>query len=123
MRTAEIEKVLSWIRTTDLVEVGYREKGNGFSLSTPEAPRAPSVLESPFQAVCSPAVGVFHPSRLGEARKAEGSAVSQGELLGVVETARGSSQVKAPCSGRLARVFAEAESPVGFGQPLFFIEP
>ena len=125
MKTEELTKVLAWIRTTDLVEVGYNHGDDGFALSTAEAPAAyPAPPASRFSAVTSPAVGIFQWSEPGRARPAEeGAAVAEGGLLGVVETTKGKfTAVKAPCAGRLSKVLAEAGAAVEFGQALFFIE-
>lgn len=126
MKTSQLQEVISWLRTTDLVEVSFRKGREGFALSTAQAGApAPRVPASRYAAVCSPRVGLFQFGEPGQARKAEeGAAVREGEALGIVESGRGSSSpVKAPCAGRLTRVFIEGGSPVEYGQPLFFIEP
>lgn len=125
MNTSELETVLSWIKTTDLVEVSYRGEAAGFSLTTSEAPSPAIPLPAArFVPVASPAVGAFQWSELGRAKAVEeGQDVAEGALLGVVEAAKGKTvAVKAPCAGRLARALVEAGAPVDFGQPLFFLE-
>jgi biotin carboxyl carrier protein len=124
MTTDQVQQVLDWMRKTDLVEVRYREDGKGFSLSTAEnaAPPYPAPV-SRFTPVCSPGVGLFQWNAPGRAKAAEeGSAVSEGDVLGLVETAPGkTTPVTAPCAGKLARAFAESGKAVEYGQPLFFI--
>ncbi len=126
MNTREIEEVLAWLKSTDLVELSYRQGDKGFSLATSE-PQAVMNYPAPsnrFAAVCSPAVGVFQWSKPGQPRQTEeGLQVSAGQQLGIVETGKGKfTPVCAAAQGRLARVIIEAGSTVDFGQPLFFIE-
>lgn len=126
MKTEDLQPILSWLKTTDLVEVSLKNEREGFSLSTAQAPTTtPAAPPGRFCAVLSPAVGLFQFSELGKARQAlEGLTVSAGTALGLVETAKGkTSPVTAPGAGRLARILVEAGDPVEFGQPLFFLEP
>lgn len=127
MRTERLQEVMSWIKTTDLVEVKYQQEGEGFALCTNESQPQPNypIPQSRFTPVCAPAVGLFQFSEPGRARKIEdGTEVAEGETLGLVELAKGKTEpVKAPCAGRLARVFAESGAPVEYGQVLLFIEP
>lgn len=127
MGTEQVKDVLDWMRKTDLVEISYRAEGRGFSLSTAENLAQPNypLPTARFTPVCSPAVGVFQWNAPGRARAAEeGAPVSEGEVLGLIETAPGkTTPVKAPCAGKLARVFAEAGKAAEYGQPLFFIAP
>lgn len=127
MKTEKLQEVLSWLKTTDLVEVQYKSGGEGFTLATAEVPAQPhyAIPASRFQAVTSPAVGLFQFQALGKAKKAdEGAEVAEGETLGIVETAKGqSTPVKAPCAGRVAKVFIEGGSPAEYGQVLLFLEP
>lgn len=125
MKTDDLKPILSWLKTTDLVEVSWRSSGEGFSLSTAEsALPPPAASPGRFTAVLSPAVGLFEFSELGKARQAsEGLAVTPQTVLGFVEISKGkSSPVTAPRAGRLARVLVAGGDPVEFGQPLFFIE-
>lgn len=127
MKTPELQEVLTWLKTTDLVEVEYKRGGDGFAIATAQAQPTPHypIPASRFQAVTSPAVGLFQFSALGKARQAEeGAEVAEGAALGLIETGRGQSTlVKAPCSGRIAKVFIEAGSPAQYGQVLLFVEP
>ncbi|MDE2038848.1 MAG: hypothetical protein KGO96_11805 [Elusimicrobia bacterium] len=125
MTSEQLKDVLAWIKTTDLVEVQYKRGGDGFSLSRAEAaPRYP-IPASRFAAVTSPGVGLFQWSALGKARSAEeGREVSEGETLGVIEEAKGQAiPVKAPCAGRVAKIFIEGGAPAEYGQALLFLEP
>ena len=129
MDTAQIRDVLKWMKSTDLVEVAFkRSGGQGFALSTTDAP-APisggSMPASRFVPVASESVGVFQWSAPGQARKAEeGTDVAAGDVLGVVVSGSGAAaQVKAPCAGRVAKIFADAGQAVEYGRPLFLLEP
>jgi biotin carboxyl carrier protein len=127
MKTENLKDVLAWLKTTDLVEVQYKSGAEGFSLATAEAPAAQHypLPASRFQPVTSPAVGLFQFAALGKAKKAEeGAEIAEGDTLGIVETAKGqSTPVKAPCAGRVAKVFIEGGSPAEYGQVLLFLEP
>ncbi len=127
MKTEQLQDVISWIKTTDLVEVSYKAGETGFSFATHESVPEPHypIPASRFQAVTSPAVGLFQWSALGKARRAEeGVEVNEGDTLGLIEIGRGkSAPVKAPCAGRVARVFIEGGAPTEYGQALLFLEP
>lgn len=127
MKTEQLQDVMSWIKTTDLVEVSFKSGETGFSLATHENVPEPHypIPASRFQAVTSPAVGVFQFSALGKARRAEeGVEVQEGDTLGQVDGGRGqSTPIKAPRAGRVARVFVESGAPVEYGQALLFLEP
>ena len=122
----DLKDVLSWLKTTDLVEVSYKENGKGFSLGTSEAPPAPipsAVFPSRYECVASPAVGLFVPA-LGQAKAEEGREVAEGAQLGLIDGGgKAATPVKAPRAGRVARVMIEAGQAVQYGQPLFLIEP
>lgn len=127
MNTEQLQDVMAWLKTTDLVEVQYKSESGGFTLATAEnipMPQYP-IPASRFQPVTSPAVGMFQWSALGKARKAEeGVEVAEGDVLGVVETAKGQgTQVKAPCAGRVAKIFIDGGTPAEYGQVLLFLEP
>lgn len=127
MKTDQLRDVLSWIKTTDLVEVSFKQGDDGFSLSSAESPAAHAypVAASRFSPVCAPCVGLFQWNAPGKARAhEEGAEVAEGDLLGLIETVKGKgTPVKAPAAGRLARVMIDGGAAVEYGQPLFFIEP
>lgn len=126
MNTEHLREVLSWIKSTDLVEVSFKKEGVGFSLSSPDAAsHAYPVVASRYTPVVAPCVGLFQFNEKGKARVSEeGSQVAEGDLLGVVVSAKGkSTQIKAPHAGRLARVMVDSGAGVEYGQPLFFVEP
>ncbi|MFI5362373.1 MAG: biotin/lipoyl-containing protein [Elusimicrobiota bacterium] len=128
MDTAEIDSVLDWMRSTDLVEVVYKRAGRGFALGAAGAPAdvpGGAMPASRFVPVAAKTVGVFQWSEPGKARRAdEGAEVAAGDVLGVVVSGSGaSSPVKAPCAGRVAKCFADAGQAVEYGRPLFLLEP
>jgi biotin carboxyl carrier protein len=128
MDTAQIRAVLDWMKSTDLVEVAFKRSGQGFALSTADAPASISGAAMPasrFVPVAAESVGVFQWSEPGKARKAEeGADVAAGDVLGVVVSGSGAAaQVKAPCAGRVAKCFADAGEAVEYGRPLFLLEP
>ena len=123
-----LRPVLDWMKTTDLVEVAYKENGRGFALSTTEAPPAisgGSMPASRFVPVAAESVGVFQWAEPGKARKAEeGADVAEGAVLAVIVDGSGALKpVKAPCAGRVAKCFADAGQAVEYGRPLFLLEP
>ncbi|MBI5629817.1 MAG: hypothetical protein HY921_02905 [Elusimicrobia bacterium] len=126
MKTDHLKEIISWIKTTDLIEVSFKDGAKGFSFSSAGEAQAPHfpIPPSRYRPVCAPAVGIFQWSELGRARKAEeGAAVSEGDVLGVIEKGKGAvAQVLSPCAGRVARVMVEGGGPVEYGQPLLFIE-
>ncbi|MGO1118014.1 acetyl-CoA carboxylase [Rhodovibrionaceae bacterium A322] len=50
--------------------------------------------------------------------KAEGDSVAEGEVIGLVEVMKSFHEIKATCSGTIARFLVENEAAVSAGQPL-----
>ena len=127
MNTQKLAEVMSWVKSTDLVEISYAHDKDGFTLATSEASPTPHypLPQSRYTPICSPSVGIFQWNAPGKAAGiSEGSSVETGALLGVVETGKGRlTEVRSPCAGRIARMFVEAGAALEFGQPLFFVEP
>jgi biotin carboxyl carrier protein len=128
MDNTTLRPVLDWMKSTDLVEVAYKKDGRGFALSTAEAPAAISAGAMPasrFVPVAADCVGVFQWAVPGAARKTEeGVMVAAGDQLAVVVAGSGAAKpVKAPCAGRVAKIFADAGEAVEYGRPLFLLEP
>jgi biotin carboxyl carrier protein len=126
MKAQELDKIVSWFKETDLSEVSYRERSDGFTLAKAEpAAEAPvSNFPNRYVAVTAPAIGLFYWSEPGRARSVEeGSNIQQGQALGYVELAKNRREaVSAAVGGRLARIMVEEGEAVEFGRPLFFIE-
>src|SRR4051812_18583140 len=127
MKKEQLQDIVSWIKSTDLVEVSFKDGKEGFAFATERtAASAPYYFPGPqLCPVTAQCVGIFHWNEAGKAKRlGEGAAVSAGEVLGIVEIGmKKTSPVTATASGRLTRVCVEAGQPVQFGQPLFFIEP
>ncbi len=127
MDARKITDVMAWVKTTDLVEVSFKDGDDGFSFSTTAAPApAPEAASFPrrFIPVTAGSVGIFQAGELGRARLAEeGRRVAEGDLLGLIDGGGKPEAVKAPCAGKIAKVLAEAGSGVEYGQPLLIIEP
>ena len=128
MDTKQIRAVVDWMKSTDLVEVAFKRSGDGFALSTTDAPPAAlggAMPASRYMPVAAESVGVFQWAEPGKARKAEeGADVAAGDALGVVVSGSGAAApVKAPCAGRVVKCFADAGQAVEYGRPLFLLEP
>jgi len=101
------------IRRAVAVETPAPEAGGGES--QPEAPHG--------VAVHSPLVGVFHPAGGRHSPVAAGSAVREGQVIGVIESMRMPYEVATEVAGVVAEVFVEEGQPVEYGQELFRIVP
>lgn len=127
MNTEQLKDVMAWIKTTDLVELSFKEGGDGFSFSTSQkAAAAPYYFPGPrLTAVVSQNVGIFHWNVLGKSQPfQEGDSVGSGDVLGLIDGGlKKTAPVAAPVAGILKKISIDAGSPVQFGQPLFFIEP
>lgn len=126
MNTREMSDLLSWMKTTDLVEAAYKNGSGGFDLRLENAPSYPEVNfpQSALIPVSSPAVGIFRFGPVGTPGKAEaGKPVTEGQALGMVEMGQKNIEVKAPASGKIIKTVIEDGKPVEFGQTLFLLSP
>jgi acetyl-CoA carboxylase biotin carboxyl carrier protein len=127
MNASELKEVMDWLKSTDLVEVSYKNGERGFSLATTEAPPAAlpqARFPNRYACVAAQSVGVFQPNALGRSRAEEGREVAEGDVLGLIDTGgKEHPAVKAPCKGLVAKVFVEPGQAVQYGQPLFLIDP
>ena len=125
MQQLPFKGVLDWMRTTDLVEVSYRSGQDKVSFRLDDA--GPALAPMPGSAlvpVLSPEVGIFRFNDIGKPRKAEKNAeVSEGLVLGIVDTGEAKREIRSPICGRLSLVLGEEGKAVEYGQPLFFIRP
>ncbi|MBI4676469.1 MAG: hypothetical protein HY748_02680 [Elusimicrobia bacterium] len=124
MEKNDLNEVMDWAETTDLVELEFKVDGKGFSFSKRPRPMT-AVCGFPgrnLAAVPCPGVGVFQWNAPGSARLAvEGKSVSKGDLMGIVEGVGAPKRVEAPASGVVQNVCVDAGQTVQYGQPLFFI--
>jgi len=126
MDTQNIQDVLAWVRTTDLVEVRWRRGAASVEFRLEEAPQVPpaSFPATTLVPVVSPGVGVFRWSAPGKPRLAEeGKDVAAGDILGILDTGGKALEVPAPQAGRLVKLLIEDGKPAEFGQPLFVLRP
>lgn len=121
----KVKDVIRWARGTDLAEVAYQREGERVEFRLEGAPPAlPPMPACSLVPGRSPTVGLFRASALGSAAKLEqGRQVSEGELLGHVETGGRSEPVKSPAAGKVVSVSVEDGKPVQYGQALFFVQP
>ena len=124
MSEERIESVLSWMRSTDLVEVQYSNGGESIRLRIRDAEAPVEIPPAALLPVTAPAVGVFRFVPPGQARAADkGSGVRNGAALGLIETGGKRVDVCAPAAGKIVRVMVEEGQGVEYGRPLFLIEP
>jgi len=79
---------------------------------------------APAGAVTSPIVGVAYlASQPGDAPFVQlGDQVSEGQTLLIIEAMKVMNQIRAPRSGRVARIFIDDAEPVEYGAALMLIE-
>ena len=124
MNTKRVDQILTWMKTTDLVEVHYAEGSEVVSLRVADPQAAPVIPPASLLPVTAPAVGVFRFSRPGRPRLAEKDAkVDKNGFLGLIENGKKGTEVSAPAEGRIVRVLVEDGQAVEYGRPLFLIEP
>lgn len=87
---------------------------------TPDSSTSEADSKTQNITVGSPTVGFF---RHGAKPIGEGATVSAGQTLGIVESLKVPSDVTTPVAGRVVEILASEGQGVGFGQPLFIIEP
>ena len=93
------------------------------------APAAPSAASVPaddgLAEIKSPMVGTFYRSSSPEdpVFVKEGDKVSPDSVVCLVEAMKFFNEVKAECSGTIAKILAKDGDAVEFGQPLFKVKP
>lgn len=141
----ELQSLVAFLKSTDLVEITWERNGTKISLRRDEAgvelipaaeragpapvaaapalpPESPAVPEPPT--IRSPMVGTFlRAAGSGRAPLVEvGSRVTPGQKVCVIEVMKILKDVTASESGRIAKVLIETGHPVEYGQPLFLLE-
>ena len=96
----------------------------GLALKNGADPEAPLNGAAPADAVTSPIVGVAYLApQPGDAPFVRiGDSVSEGQTLLIIEAMKVMNQIRAPRSGRVARIFIEDAAPVEYGAALMLIE-
>jgi acetyl-CoA carboxylase biotin carboxyl carrier protein len=75
--------------------------------------------------ITSPMVGTFYSSPDPESPSyiSVGDNVSQDTTVCIVEAMKVFSEIKAECSGKIAKVLVKNAKPIKYGQPLFLVRP
>jgi acetyl-CoA carboxylase biotin carboxyl carrier protein len=75
--------------------------------------------------ITSPMVGTFYSSPDPESPSyiSVGDNVSQDTTVCIVEAMKVFSEIKAECSGKIAKILVKNAEPVEYGQPLFLVRP
>lgn len=124
MDVKTLTKLTKWMETTDLEEITWKNGDEKISLKINNNPEHSTFTASSMEPVLAPFIGIFRFARPGKTNHLkEGSAVKQGQELGVVEVGKDFKSVAAPSNGLLKIISIEDGKPVEYGQPLFFFEP
>ena len=123
MRTPDIAEIAALLATTDITEFDLRGPGTHIHLRHPAATSTPAV--APRHTVTAPSLGVFlHRHPLHDTPLAPtGTAVSQGQLLGLLRIGALLLPVTAPIAATVAGFWAEHDSLVGYGADLVELHP
>jgi len=149
--TDYIEKLAKILADTDLTEISLEDGEQAITLrkevivsSAPQVIAAPAVAaqapavqasapaigtepSAPVKKgtpITSPMVGTFYksPSPDAEPFVKEGTVISQGDVVCIVEAMKMMNEIKAEISGKVVEVCVEDGQPVEFGQVLMYIE-
>lgn len=91
-----------------------------------EAPAAaPADDSSKYITIKSPIIGTFYrkPSPDKPAFVEVGDAISEGQVLCVIEAMKLFNEIESEVSGKIVKVLVDDSSPVEFDQPLFLVDP
>lgn len=123
MKKEKLKEFSNWIKSTDLVEVLYKDKKNHIKIKTAEAPVEGAEIRCSYKEILSPALGIYHASLKGKnLNLKEGKPVKQGDCLGVIEMGKVSKEIKSPVEGLLKKIMIEDGKPAEYNQPLFFVK-
>ena len=91
---------------------------------SPEPVAAETESDADLFKITSPIVGTFYrsPSPDKEPYVKEGSQVSPGTIVCIVEAMKLMNEIEAEVSGEVVKIYAENGQPVEYGQPLFGIK-
>jgi len=126
MDTRTLKPILDWARRTDLEEVSLRRGEEAIEFQLEGAITTPPSIFPPcsLSPVTARDVGIFRADGQGEAsRVEEGDSVTNGQILGHIETGKARHPVRGEADGKIVAAKIEDGQPVEYGQPLFFIQP
>ena len=138
-----IEEMLQLMESRGLVELEMEHQGLRIRLKkatgpTPQlveyvagvpqpaaAKNVPDAEESRRIIIKSPMVGTFYRAPAPDAPPfvEVGQDLEADQVVCIIEAMKLMNEIKAEVSGRIAEVFVDTGAPVGFGQPLFAVEP
>lgn len=142
--TTELLETLSaleaWLMKSGLEEIEVGKDGRHMRLKKPSvgqafvaaaapvasaapAAKATAVEDNSANTFTSPLVGTFYAASSPEAPAfvSVGTAVKEGQVLGIVEAMKTMNQLTSDRSGTVQKILVKNGSPVEFGQPLFVI--
>lgn len=144
-----LRELLEWVLSTDIVEFSLEREGERVSLKRsgfealppperrierirPETPSSdtqagqPSAQENPKAlTITSPMVGTFYRSPAPEAKPyvEVGDVIHKGQVVCIIEAMKIMNEIESDVTGRVLKVLVDDSKPVGFGTPLFELEP
>lgn len=144
----DLQGLLEWVLSTDIVEFSLergeekvslkRAYGQGSSdeaLKVKPSMKEPSVPQQalipppqekpPLAIISAPMVGTFYRAPAPEAGPyiEVGDTVRKGQVVCIIEAMKIMNEIESDVTGKVLRVLVENGKPVGFGTPLFELEP
>jgi acetyl-CoA carboxylase biotin carboxyl carrier protein len=144
IEASAIQELAALLKETDLTEIEYEKNGLRLRVARGGAPISFATHHAPVAAttsaasaaapvadldkhpgtVKSPMVGTvyFSPKPGGEAFIKEGSSVTEGQTILIIEAMKVMNPIKATKSGKVIKIFVQDAHPVEFDEPLVIIE-
>ncbi|MCK5877381.1 MAG: acetyl-CoA carboxylase biotin carboxyl carrier protein [Candidatus Marithrix sp.] len=146
MDIQKIEKLIEFIKTSEIAEIEIHEGDDSIRISRysanmqvaaplpPAAPIIPPTVTTPASPatedtklkghiITSPMVGTFYrsPSPTSGPFVEEGQMVTEGETLCIIEAMKILNQITADKAGIITKILLENGIPVEYGEPMFVI--
>lgn len=135
MRLESIKAILDSIAQTDIeelrwegdgIKIHFRREESSVPLGSsgePAEEKKPEPAKNPV--IVSMMVGTFYRSLTPESPPliSEGSQVSVGQKVGIVEALKIQKEIVSPHAGKVVKALTENGQPVEYGQPLFEVSP
>ena len=144
-----LRELLEWVLSTDIVEFSLEREGEKVSLkrsgyealppperrierTRPETPSSetqagqlPAQENPKALTITSPMVGTFYRSPAPEAKSyvEVGDIIHKGQVVCINEAMKIMNEIESDVTGRVFKVLVDDRKPVGFGTPLFELEP